>query len=107
MRVLCSSSFQYRNLLLRAVAEPPPAQNNLPGPNHGSEKSDWLEQTNKQTLTIFNEPITLSFRKGNNQFQHKNYRDIKTHHKRLSHKKIEIFTFFSQVNRVPHKTADN
>jgi hypothetical protein len=43
-----------------------PTQNNLPRPNHGSEKSDWLGQTNKQTLTIFNEPITLSFRKGNN-----------------------------------------
>jgi hypothetical protein len=34
-----------------------PTQNNLPRPNHGSEKSDWLGQTNKQTLTIFNDPI--------------------------------------------------
>jgi len=42
-------------------------QNNLPGPNHSLMKSDWLGQTNKQTLTIFNEPITLSFRKGNKQ----------------------------------------
>ncbi len=30
-----------------------PTQNNLPRPNHGSEKSDWLGQT----LTIFNDPI--------------------------------------------------
>jgi len=26
-----------------------PTQNNLPRPNHGSEKSHWLGQTNKQT----------------------------------------------------------
>jgi len=53
--------------VIRTVAELPPAQNDLPEPNHGSKKSDWLEQTNKQTLTIFHKPITISFRKGNNQ----------------------------------------
>jgi hypothetical protein len=49
-----------------------PAPNNLPRPSYSLKKSDWLGQTNKQTLSIFNRSIfrsiTLSFRKGNNNY---------------------------------------
>jgi hypothetical protein len=45
-----------------------PTQNNLPRPNHGSKKSDWLGQTNEFNdfndsilLTTFNDPILRAY----------------------------------------------